>query len=673
MAVVLMKKIKLIASSRHRQSLLDVLQSHGALEITEMISDDQDKEVIKIELSPDKLDAAHNAELNIANIDFALKLIKPFAKQRSIFEGLVPLPISKVKEKAQNFDFNTIIDKCRSIEGQMVALRNEYASLTALHLELDPWQLLSMPLDNIGATDRTRTILGTVQKTMIAQLKEEVEKVSKLLILTIVHESDSTAYISITFTKDIETEVRETLLMNKFSQVELPSVSHDTKEEIAKIKTRKGEIEQELANSEEELKVVGKSNEDLQIVHDFFIWERDRIYADHRSLNTEYTFTLEGWMPIQSAEKVGKALSKVTSGFEIFDVEPAENEQAPVAIKNKGFMGMFEAVTNVYGLPLPTEVDPTPFLAAFFIIFFGLCLTDAGYGILLFTMCALALKFTKLDPGMKKLVTLIMYGGIITFIMGALFGGWFGMTADQAPGFLTFDKMLEGGEVVKAFKWQIINPTEGNGPLTFLILSAALGYIQVLFGILVDFYWKIKTHRYVDAVLDSFLWFFFLIMMGLFGVSKGGIFLADYAGLITNIVLITVAVIILTQGRDKKNIFMKLISGVLSLYGLVGYFADILSYSRLMALGLGTGIIGFAFNTIGGLVGGIPVIGIVLTVIVILIGHTLNIAISTLGAFIHSSRLQFVEFFGKFMEGGGRPFKPLQKACKYILITEENN
>ncbi|MBU1446399.1 V-type ATP synthase subunit I [Patescibacteria group bacterium] len=673
MAVILMKKIKLIGSSRHRQNLLDVLQSHGALEITEIISNDQNEELVKVELSPDKLDAAHNAELNIANIDFALKLIKPFAKQRNIFEGPVRLPINKVKERASNFDFDVIIDKCRSIEEQMVALRNEYVALNSLHSELDPWQSLVMPLNHIGTTDNTKTIIGTVQKTAFEQFKEELLKVSKLLVLELINETESSCYVSITFTKEIETEVREVLLMNKFSQVELPSVSHDVKSEISKIKQRKGEVEQELANFEEELRVVGKSNEDLQIVHDYFVWERDRIYADHKSQNTEYTFTLEGWMPIKSAEKTIKSLKEVTDSFEIFDIEPSEGEQAPVAIRNKGFMGMFEAVTNVYGLPLPTELDPTPFLAAFFIIFFGLCLTDAGYGILLFVICALALKFTKLDPGMKKLVKLIMYGGIITFIMGALFGGWFGMTADQAPGFLTFDKVLEGGEIVKAFKWQIINPTQGNGPLTFLILAATLGYIQVLFGLLVDGYWKIKTHRYLDATLDSFLWFFFLVMMGLFGVSKGGIFLADYAEIITNIVLGTVVLLVLTQGRSKKNIFMKLISGVLSLYGLVGYFADILSYSRLMALGLGTGIIGFAFNTIGGLVGGIPYIGIVFTIIVILIGHTLNIAISTLGAFIHSSRLQFVEFFGKFMEGGGRAFSPLQKACKYILITEDNN
>jgi V/A-type H+-transporting ATPase subunit I len=361
-------------------------------------------------------------------------------------------------------------------------------------------------------------------------------------------------------------------------------------------------------------------------------------------------------------------LEKVTTALEIVELEPAEGEKAPVAIRNRGLFNSFESVTNIYGLPLPNEIDPTPLLSAFFIIFFGLCLTDAGYGILLFVMCGLALIFLKLPDGMKKLVKLLMFGGIVTFILGALFGGWFGMTADQAPGFLTYT--AEAGE--KAFRWQIISPTEGTGPLTFLVLAAALGCIQVLFGILIDGYWKIKQKKYLDALFDSFLWFYFLVVMGLFGLSKAGIFLPEYAQTITYLVYFGIGALILTQGRKQKNIVLKFLSGVLSLYGLVGYFADVLSYSRLMALGLGTGIIGFAFNTIGGLVGSIPYVGIVFAIIVILIGHTLNIAISTLGAFIHSSRLQFVEFFGKFMEGGGREFKPLRKACKYILITEKS-
>ncbi len=523
-----------------------------------------------------------------------------------------------------------------------------------------------MPLDHVGETERTKTVLGTIQKIAYAEFARDIKEVSKLINIDKVNEDENTTYVALTFAKEVGRQVKEVCMTHKLNEVDLPTREHDVKTELKNIKKRKAEINQELANQEEELKVLAKKNEDLQIVHDYFVWERDKMYSEQKAYNTQYSFTLEGWVPLKNLKKINERLEKITNAFEIFEIEPAEGEQAPVAIKNKGLIGSFEAVTNIYGLPLPDEIDPTPFLAAFFIIFFGLCLTDAGYGIVLFVMCALALKFLKIPKGMKNLVRLLMFGGIVTFILGALFGGWFGMTPDQAPGFLTY--INDAGE--KAFRWQVINPTQESGPLAFLILAAILGYVQVLFGIIVDGYWKIKHKKYLDALFDSFLWFYFLVIMGLFGLSKSGVFLADYAGTITYLVYFGVGALILTQGRKQKNIILKFLSGVLSLYGLVGYFADVLSYSRLMALGLGTGIIGFAFNTIGGLVGNIPYVGIIFAIIVILIGHTLNIAISTLGAFIHSSRLQFVEFFGKFMEGGGRAFKPLRKACKYILITK---
>ncbi|MBN1494920.1 V-type ATP synthase subunit I [Candidatus Peregrinibacteria bacterium] len=655
MAVIEMQKIKLVASTAHRQKLLDLLQSKGVMEVTEIIGEE--------EINKD-LAEAHCAELNIANIEFALKLIKPFAKQRSLLLGPVTLSIEDVRKKAKEFNFEDVINKCRRVEEISVALKNEHAGLTALLSELEPWVGLLMPLNHICETEKTKTIIGSLQKTAYSKFNEDINKVSKLIHIQKAGEDESAVYIALVYAKELEKEVREVLMLSKFSEADLPRTPRDVKDEIAEIKKRISEIENELKNQEEALKSLAANNEDLQIAHDYFVWERDKIYAEQKALNTQYAFAIEGWAPVLNIDKLKTGLAKVTEAFEIIEIEPGESEQAPVAIRNKGLIDSFESVTNIYGLPLPHEVDPTPFLAAFFIVFFGLCLTDAGYGIVLFVVCGLALKFLKFGEGIKKLVKLLMIGGIVTFVLGALFGGWFGMTADQAPGFMTYTTT----EGIKAFKWQIINPTQGNGPLTFLILAAILGYIQVLFGIAVNGWWKIKHKKYLDAFFDSFLWFYFLIIMGLFGLSKTGVFLADYSGIITNLVWVGVIALVLTQGRGQKNIILKFFSGVLSLYGLVGYFADVLSYSRLMALGLGTGIIGFAFNTIGGLVGNIPYIGIIFTIIVILIGHVLNIAISTLGAFIHSSRLQFVEFFGKFMEGGGRSFKPLKKSCKYINI-----
>ena len=640
MAVIAMQKIKLVGLAKHKQKLLDTMQRLGVMELTEIID-------IKAEASDEvlmdnvRLDAAQATELNIANIEFALKLIK-------------------------EFDFDKIINKCREIEEMQVALRNEQASLVQTKEELEAWTKLEMKLDNIGSTDNTHTLLATVHKNDLEEFKKEFLDVSALVNLEVVDETETAGYLALTYSNDLEKEVREAMMANKASEVELPAKSHTSSKEIEKINERLEEIAKELATQDEALKVLAQDNDNLQIVHDFYVWERDKVYAEQMAENTDYSFAFEGWVPLRDIKKIKDNLENETKAFELIEVEPHEGELTPVAIKNNNIFDSFEAVTNIYGLPLSKEIDPTPFLAGFFIIFFGLCLTDAGYGIVLFTVCALALKFLKLPDGSKKLVKLLMLGGIVTFVMGALFGGWFGMTPDQAPGFLTY--VTDAGE--KAFRWQIINPTEGTGPLTFLILAGVLGYVQVLFGVLIDGFWKIKMGKVADAIMDSFLWFYFLVIMGLFGLSQAGVFLADYASAIVWLVWIGVAGLILTQGRKQKNPVLKFLSGVLSLYGLVGYFADVLSYSRLMALGLGTGIIGFAFNTIGGLVAAIPFVGIIFAAVVILIGHLLNIAISTLGAYIHSSRLQFVEFFGKFMEGGGKAWKPLRKACKYILITE---
>lgn len=664
MAVIAMQKIKFVGLTAHKQNLLDTMQRLGVMELTEII-DIKAEASDAVIMDQAKLESAQATELNIANIEFALKLIKPFAKHRNLLQGPLTLKIKEVKAKAKEFDFDKIINKCREIEEMQVALKNEQAALIQTKEELGAWIKLEMKLDNIGATENTHTLLATISKNDLEEFKKEFLNISKLVNFELIDETQTTNYLALTYKKDLEKEVKELMMANKASEVELPSKSHTSKKEIEKIGLRLEEITKELATQDEALKVLAKDNDDLQIVHDFYVWERDKIYAEQMAENTDYSFSFEGWVPLKRIQKIKDELEKETKAYEILEIEPAEGENVPVAIHNNKIFDTFEAVTNIYGLPLSNEVDPTPFLAGFFIIFFGLCLTDAGYGILLFTVCFLALRFLKLPEGSKKLVKLLMLGGIVTFVLGALFGGWFGMTPDQAPGFLTY--LNDTGEL--AFKWQIINPTEGTGPLTFLILAAVLGYAQVLFGIIIDGVWKIKSGRIADALMDSFLWLYFLIIMGLFALSKTGVFLGDHAQIITYLVYAGVIGLILTQGRKQKNIVLKFLTGVLSLYGLVGYFADILSYSRLMALGLGTGIIGFAFNTIGGLVASIPFVGIIFAIIVILIGHALNIAISTLGAYIHSSRLQFVEFFGKFMEGGGKEWRPLRKACKYIIIT----
>ena len=399
------------------------------------------------------------------------------------------------------------------------------------------------------------------------------------------------------------------------------------------------------------------------MVYDYMNWKCSQKQARKRFAETNSSVLISGWMPKEGLQKIEEDLSKITKNFELVSVEPDEGESAPVLLAHSRFMKPFRAVTDVYGLPLYHEVDPTPYLAVFFIVYFGMCLTDAGYGLIMFISTWSILKYLRIPKGMENLVRLLMYGGILTFIMGILFGGWFGMLPEQAPGFLT---TMRDGKLV--FIGQTFDAL--NNAMTVLILSLALGLIQTIFGLWLNFIHNFRTINKKEAVLDNLPWALILTIIGLFILVVAGVLPEVLTTPVKYLLYANVAFIILTQGRKKSNIVAKFFSGVLSLYDLVGYMSDVLSYSRLLALGLATAIIGMAVNTIAALANGIPYVGIVVAIGILIVGHIFNLGINALGSFIHAGRLQFVEFFGKFLEGGGAPFSPLSRESKFVRLKK---
>lgn len=258
-----------------------------------------------------------------------------------------------------------------------------------------------------------------------------------------------------------------------------------------------------------------------------------------------------------------------------------------------------------------------------------------------------------------------MYGGFVTFIIGALTGGWFGIVIDDLPDSLGFIKTA-----LNAIK--LVDPV--NDPITMLILSFVLGYIQIWFGIAIDMWWKIKNNKLIDGLLDSGTWLYFLSAIAFYGVTAFGLLPESLRSIAFYMLISGVVLIVLTQGRQKKNILMKLVSGIGSLYGLVGYMSDILSYSRLLALGLATAVIAMVINLIAIMFKDmVPVVGWVIMILILIGGHLFNIVINVLGAYIHSGRLQFVEFFPKFFKGGGRIFKPFRRESKYVNLNIKEN
>lgn len=655
MAVLKMQKIRLTGLLKDKDELLGILQKEGVFQITD-----------QADVAGD-LSGIQTIDLQVAKLDFAIKTLKNHETKRSILEGAPQHSVEELKKLEKEVNYKKIITECEEVEEKATEIRNQLTAIDTQETELTAWRNLPGALKNLEGTKTSSVFLGVINLKDEEEFKKELLMKDARLSYEAISKNERAVYFMVICLKEIESDVVRVLQKHKWSEVKLQSSEKTASEALDELHKSRKALEKDQAALDKQLTELGKSSWNLKAIRDYIYWSREHAEAKNISSKTNYSFAITGWMPEVGLKEVTAKLSEVSKGFAIEEIEPEEGESAPVRLRNTSIMKPFESVTNVYGLPLPTEVDPTPFLSIFFILFFGLCLTDSGYGLIIFAIMFSALKFMKLPEGTKKMVTLLMWGGVVTFGLGILFGGYFGLTPEQAPGFLTTETVNAAGQTVLAFKWQLINPM--TEPITFLLLAVALGVIQVLFGLMVDGYWKIRQKQYVDALLDSALWIAFLSTIMLWGFSSGGLILGDYSEFFKNALLVEVVLMILTQGRKQKGIFAKIGIGVLSLYEVMSYVSDVLSYSRIMALGLGTGIIGFAMNTIAGIMGElIPYVGFLVSIAVIILGHALNLALSTLGAFIHSARLQFVEFFGKFMEGGGASFKPFKRTCKYIMI-----
>ena len=291
-------------------------------------------------------------------------------------------------------------------------------------------------------------------------------------------------------------------------------------------------------------------------------------------------------------------------------------------------------------------------MSLFYFLIFGMMLADVVYGLLLVVFGLLIYKVLDVGEGVKSLSLMFAYCGISCMLFGFLFGGYFGDLPVKI-----LQSMLGDSSVTSLAVW--FDPVTGSGPIYFIAVSLGAGVLHLLCGMGVKAVLLIKEGKVFDAIFDIGSWYVLFAGIGLlFAVpTAGGIVAA-----------VGVLMLVLTQGRGEKNPVMKLLKGVLSLYDIVNYVADLLSYTRIMALGLASAIVASVVNTLATLNGN-SVLGWILMTVIVLFGHTINIAINLLGSFVHTSRLQYIEFFGKFYEYGGREIKPVVPETQYTKIV----
>ena len=519
-------------------------------------------------------------------------------------------------------------------------------------MSLSPWLGYDVPVDYSG-TKHTSISLGVLPAN--TDMEEVMGALEGYLCNTeIIFSDNSGIYLSVTTHKNDTDDVFRELTSFGFLKTMFKGINDTPKSATDKLEAEIEKTEKEYASLENMLCHCAEFLSDIEILWDIEKTNLVVAIGMQKMSQTQKCAVLSAWLPEGASDKVSSALDKIFCAYEIYD--PLEGEEPPVHLENNKFASCFEWVVGMYSYPKYGSFDPTFIMSIFYFFIFGLMFADVGYGLLVALGGFLAPRVIKLSPSMKRSFYMFGFCGISSMIMGFIFGGWFGdMPYAIMQNFMGID-LATAKEIAPIFNGFWFNPIDD--PMTFLVVSLAVGGVHLIAGMLIKFVILCKEGKVLDAIFDIGSWW----------VIFAGIGVIVLVGTVPGLIVCGVGVlmIVLMKARDQKNFIMRILKGLLGLYDITSYASDLLSYSRILALGLASAVIAQVINLIGTMVGP-GVGGFIAFVLAFLIGHMLNLAINILGAFVHTSRLQYLEFFGKFYEDGGTEFKALEPSEKYTV------
>lgn len=637
MSVCKMKKLTVLAHKRDTDALLSRLMRLRAVELRQEEGE---------ELTPvfsDLQGKRAELERKIQAVDSALSALRKYGKKKGLGAKPIPLDLDAFSKNSSNKQAEELVNEALSLESEKAKSISDTALSQTKLASLEAWRDYDLELGFSG-TEKTEVILGSLPGgTELSRIDGEIAEYGGFA--EIVNDSDTTCLLSVTYLRENEADVMRGLTRLGFVKASFED-SATAKEAIGRTKARLREIEIRLEKIDDRLKKIAESTDLIECYYDLLVTSARQSEAKMQLMGTENCTVLCGWVPEQRQETVERALSKFECAYEMTD--PDEEDEPPVLLKNNPISRSFEWVMGMYAYPKYGTYDPTVIMSLFYVIIFGLMFADVGYGAILVVACFGGILLLNPREGMRNFLAMFGYCGIFCIIGGILFGAYFG----NIPQAFMENMMGIEGATTNVNLAVILDPIQD--PMGFLIISLGTGAVHMVAGMAVQFYVLCKKGQWVDALCDIPTWWLFFAGLGLTFLFPWGKYVA-IAGALS---------LIVTQGRHEKSIFMKIFKGVGSLYGTINYAADLLSYSRILALGLAASVIGQVVNTMSTMAGP-SVVGFIMMVAIFTFGHLLNLAINVLGTFVHTSRLQYIEFFGKFFEDGGVPFAPLKPSDKY--------
>ena len=677
MAKLPMKRVEIYGLKTHRKSILEALQRYGVLE------------PISVDLSEDgfeKMDTSSSAATFAkarSNLEQSLEVLKKYSPEDvpllAMFSGKKMLSVEQYYEMVDNSDrVMNIAHELNDLSKQNSELEADIAKKENSILALNPWLNLDIPMNFMG-TKKTSVLIGVFPEEY--ELKDILEQYNEILSdegnsqdemysvdVEIISSAPQQTCAVIICRKEKRAEIESYLRNIGFSRPQYVSTEIPANE----IENLKNLIQLDKSMIEKNTKRIetqSKHRDLLKFMVDYYTMRIEKYHTLADTNQRKKFFVIYGYVPEKYTGRLEDELvRKYNAAVEISDV--SEEDNPPVLLKNNSISEPVETVLETYSMPNKHEIDPTFIMSLFYYFLFGMMLSDAGYGLLMIIGCAFViLRYPDMNIGIKKTLKMFFYCGISTFIWGVLFGGFFGDAVK------VISTTCFGTSVTIPPLW--FEPIKD--PMRMLVFSFAVGIVHLFVGLGIKFYQMAKDGDIKGAIYDVVFWYLlvgggvvYLLTMDMFiNMAELTFRLPPEVGTAAAVCAGVGALgIILFAGRSSKNPAKRVAKGLYELYGVTGYLSDILSYSRLLALGLATGVIAQVFNQMGSMFGG-GFLGAICFTLVFVIGHTLNMAINLLGAYVHTNRLQFVEFFGKFYEGGGEKFKPFSVHTNYFKFKEE--